>query len=203
MRPASCLSTVILAALIALAGCDPAEPEVDEPDEELEIDEADEEEAEPAEEDESDESGDEGAELDLPNMATPTDGIVTAAQPTEQDYAALTDAGITKVISLRDSDEEGFIDAEPKAEKYGFDYVHIPVDKEEGLTEKNAKKVDEALADVDGDALLHCGTAERAGAMLTMRGFFHLDMGGEEAVKLGRAGGMDEFEKRVRKHLEL
>lgn len=203
MKRSPYLSTIILAALIAFAGCDdPIESDVDEPDEELAVDEEESDSADDSDE-EVDEQADEGAELDLPNMGTPTDGIVTAAQPTKEDYAELTDAGITKVISLRDSDEEGFIDAEPKAEEYGFDYVQIPVDEEEGLTAENAKKVDDALADVDGDALLHCGTSERAGAMLTMRGYIHLDMGGEEAVKLGKSGGMDAFEKRVRKHLEL
>lgn len=190
-------SKLLAAALfIALAafGCEAEETE--QPEEPQEIEQQsegpDEFQDQFDEEPEEDKTG-----LDLPNMGEPTDGIITSAQPEEEDFEALADADVELVVSLRSDDEDGYWDGAETADDLGLEYVEIPVEAEEGLTEENAEALHEVLEDSEGDALVHCGTSDRAGALLALRGYWEVDMDADEALELGEAGGLDDLREAV------
>lgn len=185
------LAVAISVGLLVALGCDNGE-EVDDPDdgppEEVEVlDQQD-------EEDETDEDqDDEEATLELPNMHEPGDQIIASAQPDDGDLEAMAERGVELIVNLREDDEEGFVDASERARELGIEYVHIPVHPQEGLTDENVDKLDEALAGVDGESVVHCGTAERAGGLLALRAHWKLDKESDAALEYGESAGLDEL----------
>lgn len=201
------LAIALFVALTAGLGCEPDDAEPDEPADQVE--QADEEETEPADEapdeeetDEDEEVADEEAALDLPNMADPEGEVITSAQPSEEEFQQLADHGIELVVNLREEDEEGFWEASELAEDLGIEYVRIPVNPEDGWTEENAGKLDEALADRDGDALVHCKTGGRPGGLLALRSAWKLGEDADEALAYGESAGLDAFRDEVAEALE-
>lgn len=186
------LTVVVVVGLLLVAGCDSDDPEgVDEPAEVVEADEEEvSEEAEPeAQVDEEPEV----AELDLPSMSELDDGIIASAQPSEEDFEALAERGVNRIVTFRDDDEEDFWNGAEKAEELGIEYFQIPVDSEEDIRKEDVQRFEEVMADVEGETLVHCGTSERAAGMLALRAYWHHDYEREEALELGRQAGLDEF----------
>lgn len=191
------LLAIALIASLALLGCETDEDDTAEEPEAVQQqdDQADEEEVEQVEQ--QDQADEEEAGLMLPNMGEPTDGIITSSQPEEEDFEALADEGVGLIISLREEDEDGYVDGAEKAEELGMEYVSIPVDPDEGFTADNAEKLAEALGDAEDDALVHCGTSERASGLLALKTYLEGEMERDEALELGEAGGLDELREVV------
>jgi protein tyrosine phosphatase (PTP) superfamily phosphohydrolase (DUF442 family) len=70
------------------------------------------------------------------------------------------------------------------------------------VTVDNARKLAEALGGDDAlPAVVHCGSGNRAGAILAMKAF-HVDgLSAEEALALGRRAGLTKLEPVVKERL--
>lgn len=128
--------------------------------------------------------------------------IVTGGPP---DAAALTrakTAGFSTVITLRLELEAGFAAEQSAAAEIGLRFVSIPVDGAAGVTESNARLLDEVLAESTGHVLLHCASGNRAGALLALRAFYVQEKSIEEAMQIGLAAGLTNLQSAVRANIE-
>lgn len=88
-----------------------------------------------------------------------------ASQPSEKDLAAAKEAGVERVITLRNPNELKWNEAEVVRE-LEMEFSQLPVEYPDGLTTEKLDKVCIALEDAEGKpALLHCGSAIRVGAV--------------------------------------
>ena len=148
----------------------------------------------------TDDSAQAGADtpLGLKNGARPFDGIITAGQPTREQFDKLDEAGVNTVINMRAADEPGTWDEEAKADMMGLGYVDIVVTGPEDLTRKKAKLLNAVLRKEQGDFLVHCGSSNRVGALFALRAYWLLDKSPEEALEIGRRAGLTGLEEAVR-----
>ncbi len=137
------------------------------------------------------------------NGKMPMEGVLTGGQPTDEQFAALRDAGFATVINLRQPSERGNRDEAEMIAELGMAYVSIPVDGKAGLTEENAAALAAALDGAAGPVLLHCGSGNRVGALLALKAFWLDGASAEEALELGIAGGVTRLEPTVRELLGL
>jgi protein tyrosine phosphatase (PTP) superfamily phosphohydrolase (DUF442 family) len=85
-------------------------------------------------------------------------------------------------------------------EELGLHYVAFPIASEDAISFASAKKLDELLQQYPGPVLVHCASGNRVGALLALRA--SLDgADDEQALKLGREGGLTRLEDLVRKRL--
>lgn len=146
------------------------------------------------------EDGDDGG-LGLMNEARPADGLITAAQPTLEQFQKLKDAGVTKVISLRTEGEPVDFDVEPTALRQKLVFKRIPIAGPDDLTRENVEALAAALDDADGDVLLYCGSSNRVGAMLALKAKWVDGKSVDEALAIGRAAGLTSLEEPVKAKL--
>ena len=142
------------------------------------------------------------AQFGLLNEARPIDGVITAGQPTEEHWSSLAGAGVTTVVSLRTEGEPGTEGEAAAVEAAGMSFTQIPVAGADGLTEANARALDEALANASGETLVHCGSSNRVGALFALRAFYVEGRSIDDAIELGRTAGLTRLESEVRVRLE-
>jgi len=131
----------------------------------------------------------------------PVDGISVAGQPDKAAFEVFASAGYTTVIDMRTAGEDRGLDEAAVVTDLGMTYVHMPIAGLDAISFENARELDKLLNDIDGPALLHCGSANRVGALLALRE----SLGGasdEDALEYGRAGGMTRLEKHVKDVLD-
>ncbi len=138
------------------------------------------------------------AALEVMNARMPLPQLLTAGQLTEAQLAGLAEAGFENFISLRLADENGAGWEEAYASSRSMGFARLPVAGTEGLTRENVEELDRLL-DAAGDAptVLYCGSSNRVGALLALRAFWLDGASAEEALELGRAGGMTRLEPAV------
>lgn len=143
------------------------------------------------------------AEL-VPYGQEPWPGIITAGQPSKEDFEALHKGGVRTVINLRVASERGTQDEPGWMEELGLDYVSIPVNGAAGLSEAVARELDRALQDARRPVLVHCGSSNRVGAAFALRAFHVEGESPEGALRIGRSAGltMPKLEARVRELFE-
>jgi uncharacterized protein (TIGR01244 family) len=137
------------------------------------------------------------------NGMMPFEGVLTGGQPTDEQFAALREAGFQTVINLRMPDERGTKGEPEKIAELGMRYVSIPVDGKAGLNEENAAALAAALDEADRPVLVHCGSGNRVGALLAVKAFWLDGASAEEALEIGLAGGVTRLEPMVRELLGL
>jgi protein tyrosine phosphatase (PTP) superfamily phosphohydrolase (DUF442 family) len=105
------------------------------------------------------------------------------------------------VINLRPHSELNWDEAACSA-ACGLDYINIPVTTPADLDRAHATALCEAL---EGDAhvLVHCGTANRVGALLALVAAWDWGHSPESALSLGRSAGLATLEPAVRVRLGL
>jgi len=118
-------------------------------------------------------------------------GIVTAGQPTAEQIEAAQAQGVQTVINLRPQGEMQEFDEAALVQKTGMNYVHIPVAGPDDINDANARLLDEALVPGALPALVHCGSANRAGALIAYRARFIQHKSDHESMGLGIAAGLD------------
>lgn len=132
------------------------------------------------------------------NAHEPTPGLLTAGQLTEAQLGALADAGYTSFISLRSPEEEGAGWEEAAAAAHGITFTRLPVAGAGDLTREKVEELDRILdAMANQHTVLYCGSANRVGAMLALRAHWLDGATPEEALALGRAGGVRGLEPAV------
>ncbi|MFK7999968.1 MAG: sulfur transferase domain-containing protein [Polyangiales bacterium] len=128
--------------------------------------------------------------------------ITTGGPPDRAALERAQSAGVTTVITLRLELEAGFEVERTNVEALGMRFVSVPVDGAAGVTEANARLVDEAIDASTGDILLHCGSGNRAGAMLALRAFYVQEKSLDEAMQIGLAAGLTNLQSAVRANIE-
>ena len=139
----------------------------------------------------------------LLNFTSPLPGIYTAGQPTDAQLRALPGIGITRVVQLRPANERGTGWEEERATEIGLDFVRIPVAGKQGLTRTNAQRLaDELARPTDAGVLICCRSSNRVGALLALKAVWLDGLTREEALTIGREGGMTKIEPHVVKLLD-
>lgn len=99
------------------------------------------------------------------NKVTAFGDIYLAGQPSQQDLAILRAKGIKTIICLRHPKELNWDEA-VATEHAGMKYVHAPFGGAQQLTPEVFEKVINVLRDKrSGPTILHCGAANRVGAI--------------------------------------
>jgi uncharacterized protein (TIGR01244 family) len=80
-------------------------------------------------------------------------------------------------------------------------YVSIPVDGANGVTYENAELLNRILSETEGPVLIHCGSGNRAGALLSLREKLN-GADNETALAVGRAGSLTRLESVVIERLQ-
>ncbi len=137
---------------------------------------------------------------DVPNRGEPLENLTTGGQPDAASLEALAASGFTTVIDLRGPTEDRGFDEQAAVEELGMSYVSLPVDGANGVTFENAAVLNRFLSEAEGPVLLHCGSGNRAGALLTLSEKLN-GADDEAAIAVGRAGGLRGLEPTVRERL--
>jgi uncharacterized protein (TIGR01244 family) len=144
------------------------------------------------------------ADLDVvveQRQVTPVDGVTTAGQPDAEAFKVFADAGYVAVIDIRTAGEDRGLDEAAVVQGLGMDYLQMPVGGRDGITFENAEKLDQLIGLYDEPVLVHCGSANRVGALFALNVFRETgDM--DKALEAGRAAGLTRLEGTVREVLE-
>lgn len=155
--------------------------------------------------DETDLSAVSSLKVDLDSVAAlgqvkPVDGVTTAGQPDEAALKIFAKSGYAAVIDLRTAGEDRGLDEPAVVEALGMDYINLPIGQD-GITLANANALEDAIASYDQPVLVHCGSANRVGALFALNAF--KETGNvEEALQAGRDAGLTRMEPMVKKVLE-
>tara|TARA_R110000850_G_scaffold265250_14_gene394895 strand:+ start:28482 stop:28934 length:453 start_codon:yes stop_codon:yes gene_type:complete len=143
------------------------------------------------------------SDITLPQGGMPASDLLTAGQPSAAQIEALAAAGLKNIINLRPSTEDAGFDEAAMATGLGMNYTVVAVAGPDDINLENAKKLDTALAAAAGTpTLVHCASSNRVGALLALRAAWLQNQTSEQAMALGRAGGLTKMEPLVQKLLE-
>jgi protein tyrosine phosphatase (PTP) superfamily phosphohydrolase (DUF442 family) len=135
--------------------------------------------------------------LGIRNAAMPVAGLVTAAQPTQDQLDRLVSMGYDRFISLRPTTEDGAGWEEAHVTGAEATFARIPVSGASGLTRENVAELDRLLDEADDGTVLYCASSNRVGALLALRAYWMDNASPEEALALGREAGLASLEGRV------
>ena len=113
----------------------------------------------------------------------------------------MADAGYATIIDLRRPEEERGFEEQTEVERLGMSYVSIPVDGAAGVTYENAELLNQVLDRTQGPVLVHCGSGNRAGALLSLQQKLN-GADNEAALAVGLAGSLTSLESVVIERLE-
>lgn len=131
---------------------------------------------------------------------SPVDGITAAGQPDKAALEVFADAGYATVIDMRAEDEDRGFDEAAFVEELGLHYVAFPIASEDAISFDNARKLEELLQEYPGPVLVHCASSNRVGALLALRASLE-GADNDQALEIGREGGLTRLEDVVRKRL--
>ena len=132
--------------------------------------------------------------------ATPVDGVTSAGQPDEAALKVFADSGYTTVIDLRMPGENRGLDEPAVVESLGMSYVALPTGGDT-ITFDQARRLNDLIEAADGPVLVHCGSANRVGALFALNEYARSG-DAERALEAGRKAGLTSLEKKVREALE-
>ncbi len=130
----------------------------------------------------------------------PVDGLTSSGQPDADEFALFAEAGYVAVVDLRGESEDRGLDEPAVLDEIGLQYVSLPLSSPDAINFENAAKLDEILAEYEGPVLLHCGSGNRVGALLSLRETLN-GASDDEAFEYGRSAGMTGLEPVVRSRL--
>lgn len=106
----------------------------------------------------------------MSGIRRPAPDVYTGGQPTPDALAALAAAGVRTVINLRLPGEAVGFDEAGEVERLGLRYVSLPVSGAEDLTPETVERFSRELesARAQGPVLVHCGSANRVGALIAL-----------------------------------
>ncbi len=123
---------------------------------------------------------------------SPAGGMTTSGQPDEAALRVFADSGYAAVIDLRTEGEDRGIDEKTVVEGLGMNYELLPITRSD-ITYEQAAALDELLASYDEPVLVHCGSANRVGALLALRASAS-GADDEAAIEAGRQAGLTSAE---------
>jgi uncharacterized protein (TIGR01244 family) len=137
----------------------------------------------------------------LPNARQPLADVVSGGQPSEAQLAEAAAAGYRTVINLRMPSEDGLPDEAARVAELGMEYVSLPIDGAEAITEDNARALSRSLETAERPVLLHCGSGNRVGALLALSAYYVDGRSADEALQYGLDSGLTRLEPLVRERL--
>lgn len=140
--------------------------------------------------------------LDWPNARQVQDGVFAAGQPAPEQIRAAARLGIRTIVNLCAKGECGWDEAATVREA-GLRYLHIPVCGPEDICESKARELHELLGEAGlRPMVVHCGSANRVGALFALQAFHCEGRDMESALELGRKAGLAGAEPRVRQCMQ-
>lgn len=137
----------------------------------------------------------------LPQAGQPFPDVATGGQPSPAHLRDAQARGFRRIVNLRPHSEPIGYDEAALAAELGLDYVNIPIAGPGDLTSDNARALDVALQGAGGPVLVHCASSNRVGALLALRAQQLQGQSVEDALAVGRAGGLKAMEPLVRQLL--
>lgn len=138
------------------------------------------------------------ASLELRNAREPVAGLITSAQPDQEQFEALVAAGFENFISLRPTSEEGAGWEEARAANGDVGFTRIPISGAAGLTREAVDELDRLLREAGDDpTVLYCASSNRVGALLALRAHWIEGVEPEAAIEFGLSAGMTRLESAV------
>lgn len=134
----------------------------------------------------------------MPVLRTPRPGLCSSGQPGSSAWAPLARAGVRTVVNLRPPEELPGREEAQEVRDAGIAYVHIPVAGPDALTRGAAYALQQVLLSSPATVLVHCSTANRAGALIALADAWFGSRDIENALALGRDAGMTALEPTVR-----
>ena len=134
----------------------------------------------------------------MPVLRTPRSGLCSCGQPGPGAWVPLARAGVSTVVNLRPDDEMPDRDEAEEVRAAGLTYVHIPVRDASDLTPQAARQLQDVLINSPVSVLVHCASANRAGALIALGDAWFGSRNVENALALGRDAGMQTLEPSVR-----
>lgn len=126
----------------------------------------------------------------LPNGGSPVPGILTAGQPTAAQLVQLAESGVKSVIDLRAPDEARGFDEPATVAAAGMKYRNIPV----GPATLGSAEFDELRTllrdENEKPVLIHCGSANRVGALLIPYLMIDKRQSRDEALHIAKEVGL-------------
>jgi len=136
------------------------------------------------------------------DAAVYTEGVTGAGQPDEAALQHFKGEGGVAVIDLRLPHEpRGLEDERAAVESQGMSYISLPIDSRTDITFDKAEELDRILAEIDGPVLIHCGSGNRVGALMSLRASIN-GADDEIAVDAGIQTGLTGLEPVVRERLQ-
>jgi len=132
-------------------------------------------------------------------VVEPVDGITSAGQPDAAAFKVFAENDYAAVIDLRTEGESRGLDEKAVVEGLGMDYVSLPIGRG-GISFENAAALDKLIKSYDEPVLVHCGSANRVGALLALRAS-QQGVDNEAAIEIGKKGGLTRLEPQVREAL--
>lgn len=143
--------------------------------------------------------------LDFPGIdkIQAVSGVYLASQPDESGFKAVKARGIKTVIDLRHADETEF-DEKKIVEGLGMTYVHLPWNGTGELTDEVFDQTREMLESAEKPVLLHCKSANRAGAVWLPFRVLEEGIAVEDAVDEAKAVGLKStgYEEKAREYIK-
>lgn len=135
----------------------------------------------------------------MTDIRRPAPDLYSAAQPTPEDLNTLAREGVRTIINLRAPSESVGYDEQREAARLGLHYLSIPVAGSQDLITENIERFSHELAQArsQGAVLVHCASANRAGAMLALDQGVTKGSTPERALALGREAGLTTLEPAV------
>lgn len=115
--------------------------------------------------------------------------LVTSGQPSAAALKVFAEQGFKTVIDLRGKDEQRGLDESATVVDLGMTYVNFEIAGLSAMNLDNAATLAEIIDSSDGPILLHCGSANRAGAMIALQRSLQ-GADAETALELGRKSGV-------------
>lgn len=138
--------------------------------------------------------------LTIPNLKELGGGVWTAGQPSRENLEQAKDAGFNSVITLCPQGECGW-DEKTVVEQLGMRYSCIPISSGGDLSEASARALHVELESSPRPVLVHCGSANRVGALFALKAHFVDGHPPETALDHGRRAGLVGLEAAVRQIL--
>ncbi len=141
--------------------------------------------------------------IPIPNARITDEALLVGGQPTPEHLKAIAEAGYRTVISLRTEGEPASEGERDAVEALGMRFVSIPVKGADGLTPQNAQALAIELAAIDtAPAVLHCGTGNRAAALLGLKEFLVDGVEADEAIEFAKELRMTSLESALREVIQ-
>ncbi|MEM7305470.1 MAG: protein tyrosine phosphatase family protein [Planctomycetota bacterium] len=93
------------------------------------------------------------------------DNMLLAGQPSPEDFEEAKEAGIVTVLNMRLESETPDLDERAVVERLGMEYLTLPWSGPDQLTDDVFRRSRILFATVEQPALIHCGSANRIGAV--------------------------------------